>query len=193
MAGASKTIATVAVATAFRVLYWWRQHCKQISNGRLEIFKKIINLLTVTVLFLFTFFTLILDAPRTFSLLMLQTWEKGKRWNACSVSLNDAASPPFLFLKTDRKRIIFNKGLRQCPSPPSLEHYRYPNLNSTPGLPNFSRHATILLTQSSGSMTFWCGSGSADPCLWLMDSDPDWIRILLFFVIDLQDANKKLI
>ncbi len=52
-------------ATAFRVLYWWRQHCKQISNGRLEIFKKIINLLTVTVLFLFTFFTLILDAPRT--------------------------------------------------------------------------------------------------------------------------------
>ncbi len=36
-----------------------------IVNGRLEIFKKIINLLTVTVLFLFTFFTLILDAPRT--------------------------------------------------------------------------------------------------------------------------------
>ncbi len=63
LAGVSKTIAAVAVATAFRVLYWWRQHCKQISNGRLEIFKKIINLLTVTVLFLFTFFNLILDAP----------------------------------------------------------------------------------------------------------------------------------
>ncbi len=27
--------------------------------------------------------------------------------------------------------------------------------------------------QCSGSMTFWCGSGSADPCLWLMDPDPD--------------------
>jgi hypothetical protein len=37
----------------------------QISNGCLEIFKKIITLLTVTVLFLFTFFNLILDAPRT--------------------------------------------------------------------------------------------------------------------------------
>ncbi len=39
-----------------------------------------------------------------------------------------------------------------------------------------------------GSMTFWCGSGSADPCLWLMDPDPPSI-----FVINLQDANKKLI
>ncbi len=33
--------------------------------------------------------------------------------------------------------------------------------------------------QCSGSMTFWCGSGSADPCLWLI------------FVIDLRVANKK--
>ncbi len=65
MAGVSKTIDAVDTATAFRVLYWWRQHCKQISNGCLEIFKKIITLLTVTVLFLFTFFNLILDAPRT--------------------------------------------------------------------------------------------------------------------------------
>ncbi len=55
-----------AVATAFRVLYWWRQQCTQISNWCLEIFKKIITLLTVTVLFLFTFFNLILDAPRSF-------------------------------------------------------------------------------------------------------------------------------
>ncbi len=40
-------------------------------------------------------------------------------------------------------------------------------------------------------LTFWCGSGSADLCLWLVDpdSDPD----PAFFVIDLQDANKKLI
>ncbi len=27
--------------------------------------------------------------------------------------------------------------------------------------------------QCCGSMTFWCGSGSADPCLWLMGLDPD--------------------
>ncbi len=26
--------------------------------------------------------------------------------------------------------------------------------------------------QCFGAMTFWCGSGSADPCLWLMDPDP---------------------
>ncbi len=34
-----------------------------------------------------------------------------------------------------------------------------------------------LLKQCCGSMTFWrrsgSGSGSADPCLWLMDPDPD--------------------
>jgi hypothetical protein len=23
-----------------------------------------------------------------------------------------------------------------------------------------------------GSWAFWCGSGSADPCLWLVDPDP---------------------
>jgi hypothetical protein len=36
-------------------------------------------------------------------------------------------------------------------------------------------------------MAFWCGSGSADPCLLLMDPDS------AFFVNDLQDASKKLI
>ncbi len=38
-------------------------------------------------------------------------------------------------------------------------------------------------------MTFWggSGSGSSDPCFWLMDPDPS------IFVIDLQDASKKLI
>ncbi len=41
------------------------QQCNQISNECLEIFKTIITLLTLTVLFLFTFFNLILDAPRT--------------------------------------------------------------------------------------------------------------------------------
>ncbi len=31
----------------------------------------------------------------------------------------------------------------------------------------------FLTWQCCGSMTFWCGSGSADPCLWPMDPDPD--------------------
>ncbi len=47
----------------------------------------------------------------------------------------------------------------------------------------------ICEIQCCGSMTFWDGSGSADPCLWLMDPDPD----PAIFVIDLQDASKKLI
>jgi hypothetical protein len=45
----------------------------------------------------------------------------------------------------------------------------------------------VCFFQCSGSMTFWCGSGSADQCLWLMDPDP------AIFVIDLQDAHKILI
>ncbi len=42
-------------------------------------------------------------------------------------------------------------------------------------------------------MTFWYGpgSGSADPCLWLIDLDTDPDPAI--FVIDLQGANKKLI
>ncbi len=50
------------------------------------------------------------------------------------------------------------------------------------------------IAQCSGSMTFWCrsGSGSADPCLWLMDPDSDPDPDPAIFVIDLQDANKKL-
>jgi hypothetical protein len=42
-------------------------------------------------------------------------------------------------------------------------------------------------------MTFCCGSGSADPCLWLMDSDPASYPYPDIFVIDLQEADKKLI
>ncbi len=53
------------------------------------------------------------------------------------------------------------------------------------------------MSQCCGSMTFWCGSGSADPCLGLMDpdpdSDPDADPDTSFFIIGLQDANKKLI
>ncbi len=40
-----------------------------------------------------------------------------------------------------------------------------------------------------GSMTFWCGSGSADPCFRLMDPDPG----PAIFVTDPYDAVKKLI
>jgi hypothetical protein len=58
LAGVSTAIAAIAVATPFR-----RQQCNQISNRCLEMFKKIITLLIVTILFLFTFFNLILDAP----------------------------------------------------------------------------------------------------------------------------------
>ncbi len=45
----------------------------------------------------------------------------------------------------------------------------------------------ICFGQCCGSMTFWCGSGSGDPCLWLMDLDLD----PSIFIIDLQDTNKK--
>ncbi len=52
---------------------------------------------------------------------------------------------------------------------------------------------TLLLAlrngnQCCGSMTFWYGSGSADPYLWLMDPDPDPA-----ILVDLQNINKKLI
>ncbi len=47
----------------------------------------------------------------------------------------------------------------------------------------------IICTSDADPWHFGGGSGSADPCLWLMDSDPD----LVIFVIDLQDANTKII
>ncbi len=52
--------------------------------------------------------------------------------------------------------------------------------------------AQVLLQQCSGSMTFWCRSGSADPCFCLMNLDPDADPDPAIFIIDLQDANKKL-
>jgi hypothetical protein len=39
--------------------------------------------------------------------------------------------------------------------------------------------------QCCGSLTLWYGSGSGDPYLWLIDSDP------AIFVSDLQDGNNK--
>jgi hypothetical protein len=40
LAGNSKTIAAVAVATAFKVLQRWKKQCNQIGNGCLEKFQK---------------------------------------------------------------------------------------------------------------------------------------------------------
>jgi hypothetical protein len=45
----------------------------------------------------------------------------------------------------------------------------------------------LVCRQCNGSVTFWYGSGSADPHLWLRDTAPD----PSLFVSDLQDANKK--
>jgi hypothetical protein len=70
----------------------------------------------------------------------------------------------------------------------NLEEEEEPWLISMGSLPGFSS-IHLSSKQCSGSMTFWCGSGSADLCLWIMDPDPD----PAIFVIDLQDANKKLI
>ncbi len=53
------------------------------------------------------------------------------------------------------------------------------------------RAVLFRFKQCCGSMTFWCGSGSADLCLWQMDPDADPDPAI--FIIDLQDANKKLI
>jgi hypothetical protein len=36
--------------------------------------------------------------------------------------------------------------------------------------------------QCWGSVTFWCGSGSPDPYLWLMDPDPDAKKKYIFFL-----------
>ncbi len=50
---------------------------------------------------------------------------------------------------------------------------------------NKTGHNIHSFFQCCGSRTFWGGSGSADPCLWLMDPDP------AIFVIDLQDGCKN--
>ncbi len=56
-----------------------------------------------------------------------------------------------------------------------------------------SRPSQIPFRQCCGSMTCWGGSGSgfSDPCLRLMDPNSDPYPAI--FVIDLQDASKKLI
>jgi hypothetical protein len=64
LAGVSKTIAAVAVATPFRVLNDEKNSVIRSAMDALKNSKKI-SLLAVAILFLFTFFNLILDAPRT--------------------------------------------------------------------------------------------------------------------------------
>ncbi len=45
-----------------------------------------------------------------------------------------------------------------------------------------------LAFQCSGSVTYWYGSGSSDPYLWLTDPPPDPI----LYASELQDVNKKM-
>ena len=56
---------------------------------------------------------------------------------------------------------------------------------------NLLIYAIHSLCQWCKSMIFWCrsGSGSADPCLWLMDPDSDPVPSI--FIIDLQDASRN--
>ncbi len=74
----------------------------------------------------------------------------------------------------------------------NLHHFYICSITSPYFFESFRKISCVInkfFHQCSGSMTFWggSGSGSADPCLWLMDPDP------AVFVIDLQDASKKLI
>jgi hypothetical protein len=55
--------------------------------------------------------------------------------------------------------------------------------------PSSADRSPLTTYQCSGSMTFWCGSGYADPCLWLIDPDADPDPAI--FVIDLQSSLKK--
>jgi hypothetical protein len=57
------------------------------------------------------------------------------------------------------------------------------------GLPARLPGNRLPFTPCFGCVPFWYGSGYADPCLGPMDPDPD----PAIFVLDLQDANKKII
>ncbi len=75
------------------------------------------------------------------------------------------------------------------------QNYRPLNVSPSTGPKHGSKHKSYLGISwvwsnedgmCCGSVTFWFGSGYADPCFWTMDPD------LAIFVLDLQDANKKL-
>ncbi len=71
------------------------------------------------------------------------------------------------------KRNTFPFGVPQTPSCKQLPHHKYVSHHSSVNL-NYSR-------QCLGSVTFWCGSRSADPYLWLMDQTS--------FFTDFKDAK----
>jgi hypothetical protein len=50
----------------------------------------------------------------------------------------------------------------------------------------------LFWRQCWGSVTFWCGSGSADPYLWLMDPDPYPTLDPTSFFSDFKDAKKNI-
>ncbi len=66
-----------------------------------------------------------------------------------------------------------------------LVRVRNPWGNETGKVPLFNKPKN----QCCGSMTFWCGSGSADPCLWLMDPDSEADPSI--FIIDQQKTPLK--
>ncbi len=96
---------------------------------------------------------------------------------------------------------------------PPLPRYRFANLyflfivllNWVPAINAFGKEISMLpvilgkrdinsplkiwITSVADPWYFWYESGSADPCLWLMDPDSD----PAIFIINLQDANKKVI
>ncbi len=66
------------------------------------------------------------------------------------------------------------------------------------GLPSKAARSAMAIVlymysgrQWCGSMTFWCGSGSADPCLELMDPDPDADPEPSIFITERRDENIK--
>jgi hypothetical protein len=67
-------------------------------------------------------------------------------------------------------------------------------LNCNTAFKTIQRFAIIIIVkQCWGSMTFWCGSGSADPYLCLMDpaSNPFLTLDSTPFFSDIKDAKKK--
>ncbi len=43
--------------------------------------------------------------------------------------------------------------------------------------------------QCCGSMTVWCGSGSADPCLLVMDPNPNLAPLVRSQVMELREGS----
>ncbi len=50
----------------------------------------------------------------------------------------------------------------------------------------------LPVRQCWGSVTFWCGSGSPDPYLWLMDPAPDPTPDPTYFFNDFKDAKNNI-